>query len=94
MQAVAFDRGMEAADNGFALIAEAGGGVVGAQNGIAGAAGGAEQGGFAGGEQGRVAEEPELPGGVRAESFGQGTRPASIGEGQRRVRFLTTAGHR
>ena len=51
-QAVLFDRGVEAADDGFALIAEPGGGIVGAQEGVAGAVGGAEQGGFAGSEQG------------------------------------------
>lgn len=79
VEAVPFDRGMEAADDGFALVAEAGGGIVGAQDGVAGTAGGAEQGGLAGGEQGRIADEPELPGGVRAEPFGQGRRPAGVG---------------
>ena len=43
VQAVPFDRGMEAADDGFALVAEPGGSIVGAKDGVTGAASRAEQ---------------------------------------------------
>lgn len=69
---------MEAADDGLALIAELGGGVVGAQEGVAGTASGTEQRGFRRVEQGQVADGPELAGSGVAEALGELAGPEGV----------------
>ena len=81
-EAFLLHRRMEAADDAAAFVAPTGGLVVGAEDGVAGAAGGAEERGLGQGEQFKVAEGVEFSRGGRAQTRGNPKRPACIARRQ------------
>jgi len=77
-QAFLFNRRVEAADDGDARVAQPPGGIVGAEDGVAGGAGGAEEGGLAGGKKGDGTEAVERGGRGLAQPLVQAARPVGV----------------